>query len=78
MLGAGCVAPRQVPNPLEGWTPSASQDPKKLHKLIRDDYEDYIKRLPPEKRSFIGSISFYEDGTGQHAVKIEHCHPIEN
>ncbi|SRR6266496_4462016 len=71
MLAAGCIAPKQIPDPLLSWLPSASQDPKKLDRGIRDDYQDYINRLPPAKRSFIGVISFYEDGTGQHAVKIE-------
>ena len=30
----------------------------------------YIKKLHPEHH-YIGDISFFEDGTGQHAVSIE-------
>src|SRR5437764_14506716 len=70
-LTTGCRTPKAPPNPLEGWTFSRSQDANKLDKAIRDDYEDYIKKLPPEHLSFIGTIWFFEDGTGQHAVSIE-------
>src|ERR1041385_1535528 len=73
VLAAGCL-PRVGRRPLssaEGWKQCWSQDPSKLDKAIRDDYLEYIQELPPKKRSFIGRISLFEDGTGEHAVDIE-------
>ena len=34
-----------------------------------DDYQDYIQKVHPKK--VVGDVSFFEDGTGQHAVSIE-------
>jgi uncharacterized protein YceK len=48
-----------------------------LDKAVTDDYQNFIKKLKfrhgPESKDFGaygGSIVFFEDGTGQHAVKI--------
>src|SRR5213594_1870683 len=60
------------PDPLAGWKASRSQDPKKLDQAIRDDYQDYIQKLPPKERVDVHErdIRFFEDFTGRHAVKI--------
>lgn len=71
LLITGCAQTKQNPAPLAGWKLSWSQDPSKVDKAIRDDYQDYIQKLPPKTKSFIGNIEIYEDGKGQHAVKIE-------
>jgi hypothetical protein len=56
------------PDPLAGWKSLGFESP---NKAITDDYNDYILKLPSEERNYIGSIHFFEDGTGQHAVSIE-------
>jgi hypothetical protein len=66
---AGCAT--RIPDPLMGWHLCFSQDPNKLDHAIRDDYLDYIQKLPPKERNYVGDISFLEDGTGQRAVSIE-------
>src|SRR5260370_777657 len=71
LFATGCWTRRPDPNPLVGWKYTFSQDPDKLDKAIRDDYQDYIQHLPPEERKFGESISLYEDESGRHAVTIE-------
>jgi hypothetical protein len=58
---------------LAGWRYCRNQDPAAFDEAIRDDYQDYIQKLPPGERYFVqgGETSFFEDGTGKHAVKIE-------
>jgi hypothetical protein len=41
-----------------------------LNKTIKDDYQNYLHKHEPGYFSVTGA-AFYEDGTGQHAVKIE-------
>jgi|GEM_PF-238771 len=55
-------------DPLVGWKLLGFESP---NKAITDDYQDYIQKLPPKAGQFIGSIYMFEDGTGQHAVKVE-------
>ncbi len=57
-------------NPIAGWAGCRSQDPSKLDKAIQDDYRDYIGKLSPKERMWIGSVSLSEDGLGQHAVTV--------
>ena len=57
-------------DPLVGWKLCQSQDPKYLDKAIRDDYQDYIQKLSSKEREFATYDNDFEDGTGQHAVKI--------
>jgi hypothetical protein len=57
-------------NPIAGWKSCWSQDPEKLAKAIRDDYQDYIQKLPQKVRNRIGPIQLFEDGTGKYAVTI--------
>jgi hypothetical protein len=73
LCGFGCSSPKPTPDPLAGWKVLFSKDYEKLDKAIAVDYRDYIQKLPPEERKFVDdySIWFYEDGTGQHAVRIE-------
>ncbi len=56
---------------MEGWKSRASQDPNKLDRAIKEDYLDYIHKLPVEEQKFVGSTQFFEDGTGQNAVRID-------
>src|SRR6185369_5298444 len=67
----GCTTPKHFPDPLAGWKFCYGDNPARSNKAIEDDYQDYIKKLAPEKRSFISQVvEMYEDGTGQHAVKF--------
>jgi hypothetical protein len=67
----GCASPKSTPDPLVGWNFCVSQDPGRLDKAIRDDYQDYIQKLPPKEKADVGIIDLLEDKTGQHAVRIE-------
>jgi hypothetical protein len=67
----GCTVPKPASNPLAGWKFCHSNNPVRSNERIKADYQDYIQKLPPEKRSFISGILFFEQGTGQHAVQIE-------
>jgi len=40
------------------------------NKAITGDYKAYVQTLSPEERKYLSTILFYEDGTGQHAVRI--------
>jgi hypothetical protein len=64
----GCVT--QMPDPLAGWHPSSLNN-LHLNKMITDDYQDYIQKLSPRKKEFVGAIDYFEDGTGRHAVDIK-------
>lgn len=67
---AGCATPN--PDPLAGWKVLFSQDYEKLDKSISHDYLDYIQKLPiQDRKSATGPFWFYENGEGQHAVRIE-------
>jgi len=59
-----------VPDPLAGFHVSSLGN-LDANKTISDDYHDYIQKLSPEDRKYVGPTEFYEDGTGQHAVEIE-------
>ena len=73
ILGIGCSGPQieQSPlNPADGWNFLRSQDPAKLHKTIRDDYQAYIQNLPETESSYVGAVQLFGDGKGQHAVTV--------
>lgn len=36
-----------------------------------DDYQDYIQKLSPRKKEFVGAVDFFEDDMGRHAVDIK-------
>jgi len=40
------------------------------NKPITDDYQDYIRNLSTDERKYAGPIHYFEDGAGQHAVRI--------
>jgi hypothetical protein len=68
VCAAGCSVPKPVPDPVAGWQKVYNHDPDPT---IVKDYQDYIQKLPPEEKKYVGVIDWFEDGTGQHAVKIE-------
>lgn len=79
---AGCAT--QKPDPLTGWTfrefdeylPIRDQHHYSLDNAVTEDYQDFITR---NKLNLLGAITgFYEDGTGQHAVKIVAFPPNQN
>jgi hypothetical protein len=71
VFGFGCNTSKPEPDPLAGWH-SLGLDPHVVDKAIRNDYQDFIQKLPSNQRGgYIGEIWFFEDGTGQHAVSIQ-------
>jgi hypothetical protein len=69
--GCSCSAPKPTPDPLTGFHFSSLDN---LHstKAIMDDYQNYIQKLPPnESGPYFGPVFYFEDGTGQHAIRIE-------
>ena len=56
-------------NPIAGWQPSSLVKLKK-NQTINADYQDYIEKLPPKVRNYVGGVSFFQDGTGRHAVQV--------
>jgi hypothetical protein len=62
----GCAT--QTPDPLTGWH---FYSRTKVSQAITDDYQDYIQTLSLNRKQDVGDVSFFEDGTGQHAVSIE-------
>jgi hypothetical protein len=72
VFGFGCNTSKPTPDPLAGWRGALlSYEYDKFDKAITVDYQDYIQKLPSNERNHVGPIQFFEDGTGQHAVKIE-------
>ena len=69
-LVGGCSASKPTPDPLAGyhWCSLVTLD---SNKAISDDYRDYINKLPPEERKYVGPLQFFEDVSGQHAIMIE-------
>ena len=67
---AGCTTPKHTPNPLEGFKSCPGGH---LDKTITDDYQNYIRQLPSQEKSYVqwSDIWFYENKAGQHAVRIE-------
>ena len=41
------------------------------NKAITEDYKDYIQKLSPKETRYLGPVFYFEDGAGQHAVRIE-------
>lgn len=68
LFGFGCNTPKT--DPLEGFHVSDIVN-LDSNKVITDDYQSYLRTLPPEEQKFARVSGFFEDGTGQHAVKIE-------
>jgi hypothetical protein len=73
IFATGCTGPQIEPSPLnpaDGWNFLRSQDPDKLDKAIRDDYQAYIQSIPPLERPYVGGVNLFGDGKGQYAVTI--------
>jgi hypothetical protein len=70
VLAVGCAAPKPVFDRLAGFH-MASLEYLDNNKTITDDYRAYIQTLSPEERKFMGPVFYFEDGAGQHAVRIE-------
>ena len=68
--GCGCSASKPSPDPLAGFHFS-SLDNLHSNKLINDDFQDYLQKLPPEEKKYTGTANFLEDSTGRHAIVIE-------
>ena len=58
---------KPTPDPLARWHFSL-QNPDQV---IEKDYHDYIQNLPPNQKGYVDTTHFFEDGTGQHAIRIE-------
>lgn len=67
LAALGWIVGCATPNPLAGWKP-ASTNP---NQTIVNDYQNYIQKLPSEERKYAGMIQYFEDGMGEHAIKIE-------
>jgi hypothetical protein len=67
--GCSCSAPKPTPDPLAGWQKDYSP-PRPSDQIIEKDIQDYIQNLPPSQKGYIGTQTFYQDGTGQHAVSV--------
>jgi hypothetical protein len=66
---AGCAT--RTPDPLAGWR-CIGYNASSVDKTIRDDYQDFIQKLPTNERGYnVGPIQFFEDGMGKHAVEFE-------
>ncbi len=70
ILGCRCSAPKPAPNPLVGFYHADEANLDK-NKAITDDYKSYLQTLSPDEKKYVGPILFFEDGMGQHAVRIE-------
>jgi hypothetical protein len=70
---SGCagINSRSPLDPSQGWRRLQSQDPSQLDTKIREDYLDYISKLPPKKSSFLGAVFLFENGKGSRAVTFE-------
>jgi hypothetical protein len=73
---SGCAAP----NPVKGWRAHyANVDPPnrtnyrnyQIDRSIIDDYKNFVATLKKRYAMvWVAEIYYYEDGTGQHAVKL--------
>ena len=66
IFGCRCSTSKPTLDPLAGWRPASHS----ADKAIVDDYQNYIQTLSPEEKKYLGPISYFEDGTGQHAAVI--------
>lgn len=63
---AGCST--TAPDPLTGWKVDFDHQPDQA---IVNDYQDYIQKLPSDEKNYVALGQYFEDGTGQHAVRME-------
>ena len=68
----GCATQKPTPDPLAGFHAGDLQALDD-NKAITNDYKNYIQeqKLPPGSGDeYVAYVEYFEDGTGQHAVKI--------
>jgi hypothetical protein len=70
IFGCQCSTPRPEPDPLIGFHVSSLGN-LDSNISITDDYKDYLQKLPAEQKGYIGTIFFYENESGEHAVNIQ-------
>jgi hypothetical protein len=58
-------------NPIEGWPIWVEAYSRPINKVISDDYQDYINKLPPKEKENASVIGYFQDGKGQHAIELE-------
>jgi hypothetical protein len=70
LLESGCNMSKPTPDPLAAFR---IYDLKYFdsYKAISEDYTNYVRTLSPEEQTQADLFFFYEDGFGQHAIKIE-------
>src|SRR6266404_4164521 len=66
VLIAGCAT--RITDPLLGWK-RADYLSGPIETVVKD-YQDYISKLPPEERKRASPIFYFEDGIGNHAIRI--------
>ena len=67
MVVSGCSCTTTKQDPLAGWQKTYGEVPSQIVK----DYQDYIQKLPPEERNYVGPVFYYKDSTEQQAVTFE-------
>jgi hypothetical protein len=68
IFGCRCITSKPALDPLAGWKSIGFGSP---NKAITDDYQGFIENLKPKNSNlYVTETDFYEDGTGQHAVKL--------
>lgn len=66
VFGFGCNTSKPMPDPLAGW----KMDFGATNPVIEKDYQDYIQKLSPEEKKSVNVNGYFNDGAGQHAVRI--------
>jgi hypothetical protein len=67
LCGFGCTTSKPQPDPLVGFHFSSLVNLNN-NKAITDDYRDYFQK---NGKGFVGSLLYFEDRAGQHAVQIQ-------
>jgi hypothetical protein len=81
-VALGCVAGCTTSDPVRGWKcwyanlqPPNQHSPGEpyyhIDQAIIDDYQDFVERQKLKNPTlYVAEVYFYEDGAGQHAVKL--------
>jgi hypothetical protein len=72
IAGSGCASGTTTPDPMIGWHLCKTQDPHAFSEAMINDYRAYVETMPAEEKRLVDEHTafFFEDGTGQHAVRI--------
>jgi hypothetical protein len=68
LCGFGCSSSKPTPDPLAGWKMDFAPQ---LDPVIAKDCQEYIQKLPAEEARVARVNGYFEDGAGQHAVRIQ-------